>query len=251
MYPHSFLWHYLWIAPRALQFVIAIVMIRRKLFRDFPMFFVYIVFEVVQGGALFVLDHSPAVSAYQYWYAHWVGSLISMTWRFCVIWEIFCTVVSGYPGLEKLTRIIFRWAVVFLLLAIAVAARAKGDGSLHLHSRIHVLDLSVDVMQSGLWLVLLGFSSYLRLSWRSFAYGIAFGMGIFSTVDLAIEGMRVWGGFVAGYAFDFVAMATYHCCVMMWMAYLWIPETSRQIVQDLPENDVEQWNAELQRLLLQ
>jgi len=32
---------------------------------------------------------------------------------------------------------------------------------------------------------------------------------------------------------------------------LWIPETSRQIVQDLPENDVEQWNAELQRLLLQ
>ena len=58
-----------------------------------------------------------------------------------------------------------------LFLAIAVAARAKGDGSLHLHSRIHVLDLSVDVMQSGLWLVLLGFSSYLRLSWRSFAYG--------------------------------------------------------------------------------
>src|SRR5438105_2308555 len=91
----------------------------------------------------------------------------------------------------------------------------------------------------------------LALSWRSFAYGIAFGMGIFSTVDLAIEGMRVWGGFVAGYAFDFVAMATYHCCVMMWMAYLWIPETSRQIMQDLPENDVEQWNAELQRLLLQ
>ena len=52
-------------------------------------------------------------------------------------------------------------------------------------------------------------------------------------------------------AFDFVAMAAYHCCAIIWLAYLWIPEVSRQTLYDLPENNVEQWNAELQRLLLQ
>jgi len=67
MYPHSFLWHYLWIAPHALQIIIAIIMIRRKLLREFPMFLTYTIFQVVLEGTLFVLDHIPAVTGYQYW----------------------------------------------------------------------------------------------------------------------------------------------------------------------------------------
>jgi hypothetical protein len=76
-------------------------------------------------------------------------------------------------------------------------------------------------------------------------------LGIFSSVGLATEAMRVWTGPVAGYAFDFVTMATYHCCVVIWVIYLLAPETARSSVKELPENALEQWNAELQRLLLQ
>jgi hypothetical protein len=61
----------------------------------------------------------------------------------------------------------------------------------------------------------------------------------------------VWTGPVAGYAFDFVTMATYHCCVVIWLMYLWAPEAARSTVKEVPENALEQWNAELQRLLLQ
>ena len=78
MYPHSFLWHYLWIAPHALQIIIAIVMIRRGLFREFPVFFTYTVFQMVEEGTLFILDHSAAVSGYQYWCAHSVGLAIDV-----------------------------------------------------------------------------------------------------------------------------------------------------------------------------
>ena len=53
MYPHSFLWHYLWIAPHALQFVIAIIMVRRRKFREYPVFFAYTVFQIVEGGNAF------------------------------------------------------------------------------------------------------------------------------------------------------------------------------------------------------
>ena len=110
-------------------------------------------------------------------------------------------------------------AAVLLLTAIAVVARAPQDGTLQLLSRVHLLDLGVSVVQSGLLLVLVGFSSYFRLSWRSFAYGIGLGLGILASVDLATETMRVWTGYVAGYAFDFVTMATYHCCVLIWLVY--------------------------------
>ncbi len=252
MYPHSFLWHYLWIAPHALQWIIAIVMIRRGLFREFPVFLAYTISQIVGRGTLFVLDHSPAVSAYQYWYAHWIVSIITIGLRFGILWEIFSNIFRSYPGLQRLNRVLFRWAiVVLLLLATTLAARAPEDGTYHIFSWVHILDLSVDVMQSGLWLLLVGFCSYFHLTWRNSAYGIVFGLGIFSTVDLATEGARVWTGFVAGYAFDFVSMAAYHCCVLVWLVYLLAPERSSHTVKDVPENNLEQWNAELQRLLLQ
>ena len=97
-----------------------------------------------------------------------------------------------------------------LFAAIVVAALAPDDGTFAILARIHQFDLSVVVMQSGLLLLLLGFSSYFALSWRSPAYGIAFGLVIFAAVRLATEARRVWTGSEAGYAFDFVTMATYH-----------------------------------------
>jgi hypothetical protein len=252
MYPHSFLWHYLWIAPRALQIVIAAVMVRRGLIRDFPVFFAYTVFQIVDEGTLFILDHSPAVSGYQYWCFRSVGLGFDVSLRFAIIFEIFINVFRNYPGLRQLTRILFRGATVLLLFAaVVVAALAPNDGTLPILSRVHLFDLSVVIMQSGLLLLLLGFSSYFALSWRSPAYGIAFGLVIFATVRLATEAIRVWTGPEAGYAFDFVTMATYHCCVVIWLAYLLAPEKGRLPAIKLPQNNLEQWNAELQRLLLQ
>src|SRR5713226_5802818 len=250
MYPHSFLWHYLWIAPHALQIIIAIVMVRRGMFREYPVFFAYTVFQIVEGGTLFILDHSVSVSGDQYWRTHRVGQMFDATLRFAIIFEIFSSVFGNYPGLKQLIRILFRGATVGLLFAaITVAARAPDDGTLAIVSRVHLLNLSVDVMQSGLLLLLVGFASYFGLSWRSPPYGFAFGLGIFASVDLATEAVRVWHGPAAD--FDFVTMATYHCCVVIWLVYLLVPEMARRAAKELPENNLEQWNAELQRLLLQ
>jgi len=130
-----------------------------------------------------------------------------------------------------------------------VAARAPDDGTLAILSRVHLLNLSVDVMQSGLLLLLVGFASYFGLSWRSSAYGFAIGLGIFACVDLATETVRIWSR-PAAY-FDFVTMATYHCCVVIWLVYLLAPQRVPRTAKELPENNLDQWNAELQRLLLQ
>ena len=227
-------------------------MLRRRLVHEFPVFFIYTVFQIIQEGTLFVFDHDPAVSYYLYWYTYWVGLTISSGLRFGIIWEICSSVFRNYPGFRRLNRFLFRWAIVVLLfLAIAVAAHAPEDGTYHIFSRMHVLDLSVNVMQSGLWLLLVGLSAYFGLSWRSLAYGIAFGLGIFATVALAAESARVWTGFVAGYAYDFVNMAAYNCSAFIWLVYLLMPEKVHRNLKDLPQHDLEQWNAELQRLLLQ
>jgi hypothetical protein len=183
---------------------------------------------------------------------HWAGLAISSALRFGIIWEIVSSVLRRYPSLRRLTALIFRWVFVFLLfIAIAVAALAPEDGTPHIFSRIHVLDISVNVIQSGLWLLILGFSAYFGLSWRSFSYGIASGLGVFATVALAIEARSIWTGPIGGYGFDFVSMLAYACCTVVWLTYTLVPEKSLGTPSEPPENTLEQWNAELQRLLAQ
>jgi hypothetical protein len=252
MYPHSFLWHYLWLAPHALQILIVVIMVRRGLFREFSLFFAYTIFEIVEEGTLFVLDHHPKVTPDQYWYAYWPGLLIAVTLRFGIIREIFSSAFRDYPGFKQLSRILFQGAAVVLVFtAIVIAARAPDDGTTPLISRLPLVELAVSVVQGGLVLLLLGFASYAGLAWRGFGHGIAAGLGIYSSVQLATQTMRVWTGPVAGYAFDLVTMATYHCCVVIWLVYLLAPEMTGRRVKPLPENNLEEWNAELQRLLLQ
>ena len=55
MYPHSFLWHFLWLAPHVLQMFIAGTMFRRGLVREFRVFFIYTLFQVIEEGTLFVM----------------------------------------------------------------------------------------------------------------------------------------------------------------------------------------------------
>jgi hypothetical protein len=252
MYAHSFLWHYLWIAPHALQIIIAIIMVRRGLWREFPVFFAYTLFQVVEEGTLFVLDHTAAVSSDDYWRDQWLFLAIQTPLRFAIIYEIFCSVFRDYPGLKRLTTLVFRTATVILLFAaIVVIARAPDDGSLPILSGVHLLELAVSMMQGGLLLLLIGFASYFGLSWRSPAYGFAFGLGIYASVMLATKAVWLWTGTLGVDAFNVITMATYHLCVVIWLVYSLAPETARRRVKELPENTLEQWNAELQRLLLQ
>ena len=253
MYPHSLLWHYLWIAPHVLQVIIAAVMIRRRLVREFPIFLAYTIFEFVQGGTLFILDHSARVSPYQYWEAYWLAQGVSIVLRFAIIYEIFSHLFRSYPALQELSQIMFRWATVVLVLAaLAVAAYAPGDGAHLIISGVKIVDRTVGVVQSGLLVFLFLCASYFRLSWRSYVFGIAVGMGIFASVDLATSAIRAASDIADGsHAFNFLSMAAYHCCVVIWLLYMLAPESARCTVNDVPDHNLEEWNTALQRLLMQ
>jgi hypothetical protein len=228
-------------------------MIRRRLVREFPWFLTYTGLQIAQEGTLFFLDHSSSVTAEQYWQAYWAGSILSMVLRSAVIYEVFCHLFRPYPAISGLGRVVFRWAsVVLLLVAVAVAAYAPGDDTVRLLSGVNVVNRAVSMVQCGLLFFLFLFASYFRLSWRSYVFGIALGLGIFSSVDLATAAIQVQTWPAAGsYVIDFVTMGTYHCCVLIWLFYMLAPESVGRTVQRLPSHQLEEWNAELQRLLLQ
>jgi len=252
MSPHSLLWHYLWVAPHALQAVLAVVMVRRRLWREFPVFFVYTVFEAVMCGVLFALDHSPSVSPQQYWHVDWVVLAISIALRFGIIHEIAARFFGPYPGLKELSRLLMLWgSVVLAVMAVGVAAYAPGDTSPPILAGVHVVDRAVGLVQSGLLVFVFLFASYFGLSWKSHVYGIAVGLGVFSSVDLATSALRVAiGPGDRSFVFSLITMATYHACVLLWLVYLLAPEPVRPPVKELPDHNLEEWNAALQRLLM-
>ncbi|MGA7358541.1 MAG: hypothetical protein WCF73_18450, partial [Candidatus Sulfotelmatobacter sp.] len=54
------------------------------------------------------------------------------------------------------------------------------------------------------------------------------------------------------YILDFVIMATYHVCVLIWFYYLLVPQRNAATsAVPLPEHNLELWNRELERLLQQ
>jgi hypothetical protein len=54
------------------------------------------------------------------------------------------------------------------------------------------------------------------------------------------------------YLLDYLGMATYHCCVLVWIFYMLAPERkTNPPTRKFPDDDLEIWNEELQQLLHQ
>lgn len=247
------LFFYLWVAPHALQAVLAIVMIRRKLLRTFPAFFAYTLYEIVQFAVLFTMDQMNSVSAYQWSMASLVGITGSMVLRFLVVQEIFNNVFESYPALKAFGDVLFRWAtVVLMIIAVTMVGYSSGTELDRFDMVYTVLDRAVSIVQCGLLVFLILLARFLSFPWTSYAFGIALGLGFFASVDLGIAAIKVqYPGNVAHGITDPIAMATYHCCVLFWVVTLLRPERKIARAASPPSHELEHWNSVLQRLLQQ
>lgn len=248
-----FVWNYLWVAPHLLQAGVAMVMIVRRLYRSFPIFFLYTGFEVLQFSLLYATYHLPElVSNQAYSEIYWAGLFGSTALRFAVIYEIFTRVFRSYPALQELGILLFRWAtVVLLLVAVATAAYSPGNDTQRMFEGFTLVDRAVSLVQCGLVLFLFLFSGYFGLSWRNYVFGIALGLGIFASVDLAAAAIQAEVGPSTSGTFDLITMATYHCSVLIWLFYLLAPERAPVRLKEVPSHNLQEWNHALERLLQQ
>jgi hypothetical protein len=250
MTPLRMLWYYLWVAPHLLQGIVAYAMFRRGLQRQFPIFLLYTGFEMLQLAVLLAISLSPLHFGEGYFHVYSVGLALSTAIRFAVIRELFGHLFERYPVITGSGRLLLRGAtVVLLLLALALAVSAPGNSMEFLKHVTYALDRVVSILQAGLLVSLFLFSRYFALSWRSQAFGISLGLGILASVELAMSALRLYG-LVSGTVFDFVIMASYHLCVLIWILYLALPERqARFTLNPLPEHNLDIWNRELERLL--
>lgn len=228
-----------------LQAGMLVVMARRKLREQFPLFFSYTLLQVISFIVLFGLYHRApgGVNGHTYFYAYWTTTALSVIMGFAVIHEVFGYTIRPYPGLRDLGTMLFRWAVLLLLLVAGIsAATAGGDGASRLMQHIINLERAVRLIQCGLLLFVVMTSNYLGLSWRNFACGIAFGFGMFAATDLVLYNLRASHGAAWNQLTNMIGSAVYNLSVVMWFTYSLMPHraTVRNEIVYRPAFD--RWN---------
>src|SRR5437868_4902662 len=205
MSPRTQLAYYvLWLAHPTLQVAVAGVMLWRKLHRKFPVFFSYIISQIVIFCVVFPVYRLGNYT--WFFYVYWIGTAVGVVLGFKVIHEIFLDVFRPYHTLKDLVTVLFRWAgLVMLLVAIVVALSHPASPQAPLVQAILTSQRCVRVIQCGLVLFLLVFSKYLGVSWRQHSFGIALGFRAYAGVELAIVALKV-GQLISQLTLDMVNM---------------------------------------------
>ncbi|MGA3193829.1 MAG: hypothetical protein ABSD39_02390 [Terriglobales bacterium] len=215
---------FLWWAQPTLQLVVAGVLWRRKIHKQFPFFFYFLVAQVLNFAVTYPLYHD---STYKWYFcAYWIGEAANAVLGFKVIHEIFLDVFRPYHALKDLGTVVFQWAgAVMLLVSVVVAASNSFRQDPILHA-VTTLERAVFMVQFGLILFLILFSRYLGVSRRQTSFGIAAGFGLFAGTELMLLAMNA-GGLVGHATYNLVNMLSYNGAVIIWLTYSLSPKVSR------------------------
>ena len=180
-----FFFLFFWVAPHVFQIPIIVIMVRRKMVREFPIFFVYTCFQILQTAVLFTIDQSDRFTGDQYIVCWLAEEYVSVVLRFGVIHEIFQHVFRNYPALQRLGGSLVRWSTVVLMIAaVILVSYSTGTNLDRVTLVLVVVNRAVNIMQVGLLVLLLLLVRYLHLSWSTYVLPMALGLGLYASAML-------------------------------------------------------------------
>jgi hypothetical protein len=231
---HANIQQALWMSHPVLELSLAGILFWRQLHRTFPVFFSYIVFQVVNFLILFpIYQWGSSVNASDraiaaYFDAYWISSAISLAIGFKVIHEIFLDVLRPYPNLKDLGTLLFKWAALVMLLVAMVVTAASQPGGEPLTQAILIVQRCVRVIQCGLILFLMFFSRHMGVSRRQLSFGIALGFGSFAGVELVGLAL-VSSGQIHHPTVNLIITPTYTLVILIWIGYALLKTKSREV----------------------
>jgi hypothetical protein len=221
----TILFYTLWIAHPVLQMGILAIMLQRGLHRKFKFFFGYLLIQLITFGLVFPAFWRSSSAVY---YLYWGCEALSVCFGFAVIHEVFVDVFSSFHTLRDLGTVLFKWAaLVMLLVAGVVSLSTHSSNMAPWMEAILTSQRCVRVIQVGMVLFLLFFSSYVGISRRQHSFGIALGFGAFAIVELMLIASFV-GKHLADPWMSIVNMTAYNASLIVWVSYVAAKSPARE-----------------------
>ena len=219
---------------------------KKKLNRDFPIFFAFLVAETFFDllNFILILFHGQ-VYRLAYYYSYWTGTAVTTCLGFFVLQEIFRHIFRPYESLRTFGSTLFRWSTLVLLM-VGVIMAASSSPALHnpITKYIYTIDRSVQLMQCGLVLFMYMFARQLGLTEGHRIFGITVGFGIRAAVQLiSATLLSQFPSIAAMRILNIVGMGMYLIAVTIWLVYMYRPEPERRRASVLEQT--ESWNYAL------
>lgn len=252
---HSFLWHYLWVAPDILLLILSFCLWKRGLHREFPFFFAFALGDGVAQLVVYAADLLPFASPTLFWRLAWAEGILEGVLKLAIIGEVFYKLFGPYAAVARLGKILIQVVGAIFVLAAAIAAANNPWGhSPGIMIGSALLGQSTFLIECGLFVFIFIFAAYFHLRWPRPVLAIAAGLSISACVHLATFALNTNAGFTAPtrVIISFLNGVVFHLVVLCWFYYLLVPErVPVQAPAPLPENNLALWNRELERLLQQ
>lgn len=206
----------IWILQAVTQAAIAVVLYRRKLHKEFPAFFLYAIVQLVAFCVELPVYHGTQ-NRITYFEVYWVGTAIDVVVSFKIIHEIFLDIFKPYHALKDLGTALFKWAALIMVLLSAVLISFTPTQN-PMITGILTVQRCVRVVQCGLVVFLLAFSSSLAVSWRRLSFGIALGFGVLAGGELLASALYS-GQRLHTLFWQISTMLTYELGSLLWLFY--------------------------------
>jgi hypothetical protein len=237
----------LWYMPTWLMMPLLWVLVRRGVYKQFRWFFAYAVFAVTSDVVRLVVGDYAQVYRATYWITDAGRCVLGIL----VMHEVFRALLGRLIKVWW-ARLIFPLvlaASIGLSIARTQTTAAQLGGRLMLY--IVVGEIAVRFVQVLIFVGLVAMVPLLGLRWRQYAFGIATGFGLYSTVALLATTKFSDFGTQFKFLWFVISVASYSIAVLIWLWFFSVAEKSEVIKpkEFVPSPDeLEQYRQALRRI---
>jgi hypothetical protein len=234
-----------WILGIGLQASLALVLIGKKIWQKYPVFSAYVFFNLFGATLTYAVFRSRSLYFYTFWMCEAVGIVLGLG----VVREIFTNVFSPHPALRKLATLIFRVAVVLLVVLACGVIYAQSGNARGISNGVLLAAEAARVVEVGLTMFLFLSSSAFGLHWRQNIFGMALGLGMLGAVELVTVTLMSHVSAATAQMFNLAHGISFSTSLLIWLGYLLVPERTAGVAEVPKRAQLEQWNQAVMELI--
>jgi hypothetical protein len=225
------------------------IFMRRKAYQRYPAFCaflscrlgVYVVLSLILRAVRFgILDKYVAYTTY--YYIFWIGYLAGAAMAFLVIQSVFSNVIEPFPGLRRFGMIGFRWATATsVLIAVVMSIFPAGLNQNLLVVATSGIMRCMSILELCLLAFILLSMQTLRLSLKSKEFGIALGLAMIASAELAGSAFAFGHSTMASVA-NYASQVVVTLAAAVWAVSFLRPTVERQAIRLAESSPLHRWN---------
>ncbi len=208
----------IWYFSPALQTMLLWVLTSRKLYREYPFFYLYTFSHVARSLISYVIFQNSAPPYLAYLYIYRSTEAYFAVLCLAVVQELYKAAFANLPRLRRFYLLVFQIATAVLVISCLVSGYlAPGTDQARGLAALVVLQRSLDLLVGGLSFALLAALRVIGLSWQTRSAGIALGFTVNSAIALAAASARSLGNGPLAHGIYAVSLATaYALALIIW-----------------------------------